>query len=75
MSAKQSKDTSSKPLQEGRNYTLGDETQGLREINFSTNQTGIRLVIPVQVQTVKTQAVIDTAAQVSVISEELAKQY
>lgn len=40
--------------------------------NQFSNSRGISLVIPVQIQGVHTQAIIDTTAQVSIISEELA---
>ena len=45
----------------------------LREIQFSPSKT-VSLVIPVKIRGVHTQAVIDTAAQVSIISEELAEK-
>ena len=46
----------------------------LREVQLSCNYNSISLVIPLKVQGVSTPAMVDTAAQVSIISEDLAKQ-
>ncbi len=45
----------------------------LREVQFTSYYNGISLVIPLEVQGVKTHAIVDTAAQVSIISEDLTK--
>ena len=46
---------------------------GLQEIQFSTNP-GTSLVIPIRIKGIHTYAVVDTAAQVSIISEDVFRQ-
>ena len=46
----------------------------LREVKFSSNHNGISVVIPIKLHVVQTHAVVDTAAQVSIISEDITKQ-
>ena len=52
------------------NLDLPGESQSLREISFSAS-TGITLLIPVEINGLQIPAIVDTAAQVSIINQDL----